>query len=112
MSREGIPLIEAAAAFLGANLVFARFEKVARASVARGTMQGLFRMDRELNRSREGALKDVPAEVRTRIRREIDDALATAGLTRTSARQAIAEVERVRVIGRSTVEELQRLWPD
>lgn len=94
------------AAFLGANLVFARFEKVARASVARGVVEGLFDLQGDLDRGRAGALKDVPREVRLRIRSEIDSRLAGAGVTRAQARQVVAELERARVIGRATLERL------
>ena len=108
-SRGGFPLIETLAAFLAANFVFSRFEKVARSSVAKGLMDGLYDLRSDVETSRAGALRDVPREVRSRIRSEIDGQLAGAGITRSQARRVIGQIEEVRVVGRDTVEQLRRL---
>lgn len=75
-------------------------------SVSRGVMQGLYDLGDQLERSRAGALKDVPREVRTRIRTEIDSRLRGAGITRGQVREVIDELEHTRVIGRATLERL------
>ncbi len=108
MTQRGFPLIEVVAAFLGANLVYARFEKVARASVATGLMAGLYDLGDKLERDRAGALRNVPREVRARIRAEIDARLAAAGVTRTQARAVVQRLEEVRV-ERGIVAKLRRL---
>lgn len=71
-------------------------------------MQGLYDLGDELERSRAGALKDVPREVRLRIRTEIDGQLAGAGITRAQARGVVLELERARRAGRGTFEALDR----
>ncbi len=95
-------------AFLGANLVFSRFEKLARGSIAKGVMDGLYDLGGQLERSREGALADVPREVRTRIRREIDSQLGAAGINRSQVRRVVVALRDVRS-ERGTVAALRRL---
>lgn len=103
-----LPLIEMVAAFAGAYVVGSRFEKVARASVAAGVLEGLTDLGTALERSRAGALRDVPATVRLRIRQEIDRGLAGAGLTREEVARNIRYLEALRELGH-VVFDLRRL---
>lgn len=89
--------------------MFARLEKVARGSVAKGLVDGLYDLGGTLERQRAGALRSVPREVRGRIRAELDARLDDAGITRVQAREVVARLEDVRVFGRSTMGALRRL---
>ena len=103
-----LPVLELLAAFAGANLVFSRFEATARASVARGVMDGLYDLKSDFETSRSGALKDVPREVRARIRSEIDLRLQGVGLTRADVERNVRDFRALREF-RTTVVQLRRL---
>jgi hypothetical protein len=80
--------------------VFARFEKIARASVAKGVTDGLFDMRRDLTAGREGALDQVPREIRSRVRSAINTTLASAGVTRETVQRNTRELAMLQsVIG-------------
>lgn len=103
-----LPLIEIVAAFAAANFVSARFEKVARASVATGVLRGMTDLGSQLDRSRAGALADVPVTVRLRIRQEIDSGLAGAGLTRAELARNLRDLQALRELA-STLTHVRRL---
>jgi len=103
-----LPVLEMVAAFAGANLVFARFEKVARVSVIRGVMNGLYDLGDRNERSRARALADVPREVRARIRTEIDTRLRAVNLTREDVARNVRDLQALREL-RGTVVNLRRL---
>lgn len=104
--RREVPLLEIAVAFLAANFVFARFEKVARASVATGVMQGMFDLREQAGSGRTTALAVIPVEVRTRIHAEIQSGLSAAGISRAAAREQIRQLEALRTTLHSLAETL------
>jgi len=94
--KGGFPLVEVLAAFLGANFVFSRFEKIARYSVAKGVWDGMFDLQADLASGRDGALAQIPREARVRVRGAIDDVLRSADLTRDTVRRNAREFEFLR----------------
>ena len=91
-----MPLLEMIAAFLGANIVWSRFEKEARLSVARGVMNGLYDLRADLASGRQDALLQVPREIRGQIRSAIDSTLSSAGMTRDTVRRNAREWDAIR----------------
>lgn len=91
-----LPLLEIIVAFAGANIVWSRFEKEARVSVAKGVMSGLYDLRGDLASGRQGALMEVPREIRGQIRGAIDSTLRSAGMTRDTVRRNAREWDAIR----------------